>query len=206
MTERLDGAALRERRRQRTAREIERVALRLFAQKGYHHVTVEEIAAAAEISERTFFRYFASKDEVLAAEERRRMDALCELVAARDASEPAWLALHNAITELLTRLEQDEEAMVWARVTADESNLRAGLVIHANEISATVVAGLLAERMPPDRADDLELQVMMQSMMGAAVVAYRTWLTDPTRPLVTLAEAALAMVEEGLAHHRPATP
>ena len=132
MTERLDGAALRERRRQRTAREIERVALRLFAQKGYHHVTVEEIAAAAEISERTFFRYFASKDEVLAAEERRRMDALCELVAARDASEPAWLALHNAITELLTRLEQDEEAMVWARVTADESNLRAGLVIHAN--------------------------------------------------------------------------
>ena len=79
---RLDGAALRERRRQRTSREIERAALRLFAEKGYADVTVEEIAHSAEISERTFFRYFASKDDVLVAEERRRMDALCEFLAA----------------------------------------------------------------------------------------------------------------------------
>ena len=57
---------LRDRRRQETGRDIQRVALQLFQQRGFDDVTVAEISAAAGVSMRTFFRYFPSKDDLLA--------------------------------------------------------------------------------------------------------------------------------------------
>ena len=196
---RLDGAALRERRRQRTSRDIERAALRLFAEKGYQDVTVEEIAHSAEISERTFFRYFASKDDVLVAEERRRMDALCEFLAARDPREPAWRAMHGAIIELLTRLESDEGAALWGQIAAQVPHLQAKLSAHAAEVNNTVIVGLIAQRLRADRSNDLLPIVMSQSMLAAGHAAYRKWLTDPRRSLVELGEEALNYVEHGFA-------
>jgi AcrR family transcriptional regulator len=197
--QRLDGSALRERRRARTAREIEHAALRLFADRGYHEVTVDEIAHAADISERTFFRYFASKDDVLMAEWRRRMDALCDFLAARDPVEPAWQAMHNALIELVRSVEGDDAAALWNRVTAEVPYLRARVTAHAAEVNATVIAGLLAARVPVDQDGELVLEVMAQSMMGASYVAYRRWINEPHRSLVALNEEALRAVEQGFA-------
>jgi AcrR family transcriptional regulator len=195
----LNGPELRERRRRRISREIERAALQLFAEKGYQDVTVEDIARAAEISERTFFRYFANKDDVLVAEERRRMDALCDLLVARDPREPAWRALHNAIIELSGRLECDEGAALWARITDQVPHLRAKLAAHAAEVNGTVIAEHMAHRLRADRSQDLLPDVMTQTMLTASHLAYRKWLTDTRQSLVELSEDALAMVERGLA-------
>ena len=59
------AASLRERRRLRTRRTIQAHALRLFADKGFQATTIEDIAAAAEMAPRTFFRYFPTKEEVV---------------------------------------------------------------------------------------------------------------------------------------------
>lgn len=59
------GAGLRERKRRETRQRITDVGIRLFIEKGYEAATLDEIAAAAGISRRTFFHYFKSKDEIL---------------------------------------------------------------------------------------------------------------------------------------------
>lgn len=73
--------------RDRTRRTIQAEALRLFAEKGFQATTVEEIAAAAEVAPRTFFRYFPTKDEVVFWPEY--LSLLPEFVAARPDGEHA---------------------------------------------------------------------------------------------------------------------
>jgi AcrR family transcriptional regulator len=197
--DRSTGPELRERRRQRMSLEIERAALELFAERGYASVTVEDIAAAADISERTFFRYFANKDDVLIVEERRRMDALRELLESQDPREPAWRALHNAILELSARLEADGRSSLWARITDQAPELQAKLMAHAATINDTVITELVAQRLHTDRATDLRPAIITRSMIAASHIAYRRWLDGSTgRSLTSLTEEALSVVERGL--------
>ncbi len=65
----------RERKRQRTRQALIDAAMRLFQEKGYDQTTLAEVTAAADVSTKTFFNYFASKDEVLFAEQGARFDA-----------------------------------------------------------------------------------------------------------------------------------
>ena len=96
--------SLRERKKQATRRLLRRAALGLVAERGLANVTVEDIAEAAEVSPRTFFNYFPSKEAVLFGGEPDRAARLRERVATEVPGEPVIAALRAV-------LAQDAEAM-----------------------------------------------------------------------------------------------
>jgi AcrR family transcriptional regulator len=103
--------SLRDRKKDRTRRTLQAEAVRLFAEKGFQATTIEEIAAAAEVAPRTFFRYFPTKEEVVFWSEHQPM--LAGFVAARPDHEPAAQALRHGLTDgLASFYEQDRERLL----------------------------------------------------------------------------------------------
>src|SRR5690606_34331407 len=92
---------LRARNRDRNRAEVAAVALDLFDRRGFDEVTVDEIAEAAGISRRTFFRYFESKEDAALPAEEERLETLCELLAARPPDEPVLAAIRHATVEIV---------------------------------------------------------------------------------------------------------
>src|SRR5579864_8423744 len=103
---------LRERKKQKTREAIQREAVRLFQESGYEETTVEQIAAAAEISPSTFFNYFPSKEDVVLYDAYDPM--IVTLLAARPAGEPLSQAIRAVLTLIGTSLERDRQ-VVYAR-------------------------------------------------------------------------------------------
>ncbi|MBX6389978.1 MAG: TetR family transcriptional regulator [Frankia sp.] len=92
---------LRERKKRQTRQAIRDAAVRLVADRGLENVTVEEIAQAANVSPRTFFNYFKSKEDALVGIDKEEIDEACAALRARPADEPP-LAAVSAI--MLARL------------------------------------------------------------------------------------------------------
>jgi AcrR family transcriptional regulator len=93
---------LRDRKRRRSRDELVEAALDLFERRGYDQVTVAEIAARADQSQSTFFRYFGAKEDVLFHDVPGHLKALLATIGQRlEAGESPWPAVPNAIVELL---------------------------------------------------------------------------------------------------------
>jgi len=90
---------LRRRKKERTRLAIEDAALDLFAEHGYEETTVEQIAARADVSKATFFRYFASKGDVIFGEPHDRHGELQTAIVERPGSEDALTAVRNAMRQ-----------------------------------------------------------------------------------------------------------
>jgi AcrR family transcriptional regulator len=100
---------LRERKKVETRRALEHAALWLSAERGFEAVTIDQIAEAAGVSSRTFFRYFSSKDDVIVRPFVELQAVLGQALAARPADEPVLSALRGAVGELAERLERDRD-------------------------------------------------------------------------------------------------
>src|ERR1700681_2856225 len=88
---------LRERKRQQTRERLTRAAMALFLERGFEATTLDDIATAADISRRSFFHYFASKEDVIFAWHEETTAALIAAVAARPSGESMLSAAENAI-------------------------------------------------------------------------------------------------------------
>ena len=105
-----DQVGLRERKRQQTRQALISVAIRLFAEKGYDQTTVAEITAAAGVSTKTFFNYFASKDEVLFPHLSGRIDGAAGIIEQRKPGETVARVLVRAVEYMLAEASRDELA------------------------------------------------------------------------------------------------
>src|SRR3979490_1618548 len=96
----------------------------LFLDRGFEATTLDDIAAAADVSRRSFFHYFASKEDVVFAWQEETMAALIAAVAARPAGESMLTAAENAIAAMVRQLDAGE-AIAMARLKRDNPALRA---------------------------------------------------------------------------------
>lgn len=192
-------ADLWRRRREFVADEIERVAIELFAQRGFAEVTVDQIAEAAGISSRTVFRYFPTKADLVRAHQRRLFDRLVHALAARPRGEGPVTALHEALLVTAQMRPEDRERIVLVgrllRTTGREIDRDVGF--EADRAGELVAA--LAERGGVDPGVELWPAVVVAAMIGAAQAAFRAWLdADGRTELVTMVDAALALLDGGL--------
>jgi AcrR family transcriptional regulator len=190
---------LQDRRRRYVAAEISRAAMRLFAERGFGAVTVEEIATAAGTSARTFFRYFASKDDVVLQYRRRLVERLVATVLARPPEEGAVTALHNAYLETAGTPETDREIVAARnRVLVETPHLKARAQGEQGADGGPLVAAL-AQRMGVDADQDDRPRLIAVAMAAVADAAFERWVGDGERgdPAGRIA-AALDLVEQGL--------
>jgi AcrR family transcriptional regulator len=165
--------SLRERRRYRTRRTIQAQALRLFAAKGFQATTIEEIAAAAEMAPRTFFRYFPTKEEVVFWADYQ--PTLAAFVAARPDDEPALEALHHGIVDALAAIwDQDGERMLERLRLAFRTPTLHPRLRQQQASWATAVGEILAGRLG-ERPDNLQVRIIAAAVAAAVWVAIEEW-------------------------------
>ncbi|MEB4613632.1 TetR family transcriptional regulator [Leucobacter sp. M11] len=168
---------LRERRRLDTLREIHEVAVGLFEERGVAATTVDDIAAAAGISPRTFFRYFATKEHAAFAAESDFRDLVEETLAKIRGGAPLFTALQDSWARLFAQIDerprQHDEAMRLRRLAEGEPTLIALLVVEDGRLDAELAEGSALALGRP--ADDLVVQAAVISANGAARLAYREW-------------------------------
>jgi AcrR family transcriptional regulator len=189
----------RERKKLETRAALESAALRLFAERGYDATTVEEIADAADVAVRTFFRYFSSKQDVLFGDVARDITGrLRAALVARPAAEPAVVAVGAALDAM--ELDNDEQR----RQVLD----RMRLMDKAPELGGTyhllfqelhdVIAGFTAERTGAG-ARDLYPQLVAAAATGAIKATLTVFEAAPdVEPLSALRVRAYAALTEGL--------
>lgn len=190
---------LRERRKKLTAAELEAAALRLFGERGFDAVTVDDIAAEADVSRRTFFRYFASKEDVLLADHFVQLARLREAIAARPADEPILTALRNALLSLTTDFEDRKEMVILrGRIMRETPSLQARSLVHQKAWEEAMQA-MVADRLGVDPVTDLRPGVVSATALAAMRVAFTIWLTaGATGDLIAMTAEALDLLDGGL--------
>jgi len=199
-------ASLRERKKQATRRALRRAALDLVAERGFSQVTVEDIAAAADVSPRTFFNYFPSKEAVLFGTDPDRVAALRARVLGEAPGQPALDALRVVLaTEARTvtqeAAELDGDPAGWLRrmkaVRADPQ-LRAAHAVHMALLECALTEAL-AERLGTDPERDPYPALL--AGVATAVIRATTifWATSGgVVPLEQLTDQAFRALAAGL--------
>jgi AcrR family transcriptional regulator len=188
--------SLRDRQRAQIRADIRRAAFRLFIERGYDAVTTEEIASAAGVSPRTFFRYVPTKEELLLAPVRHGGTAIVALLEERPAAEPPDVALINAIVTR-TRSFGEADTEEWRAALLVAPDLLGKLTVHlpADKERATK---LVAVRMGSNSGTDIRPALLVQLAFAAADFAFQQWVRQPAkkpRPLDRYVTEALEAVK-----------
>jgi AcrR family transcriptional regulator len=190
------STGLRERKKAMTRRALQEAALDLFTRQGFEHTTVDEIADACDISPRTYFRYFATKEDVLFGDGDERRAELVQSISHRPVGEPMLRSVREAILALASDYEGDRPRLVAkSEVLAQNPTLRSRGVERQRDWEAAVTE-ILHQRDLASRAGHSMLEVRL--VAGVATVALRaacdTWVADggDLTPLVAEAFDRLA--------------
>jgi AcrR family transcriptional regulator len=140
---------LRERKKQRTREQIIDAAMGLFAERGYHATTIADIAEAADVSPRTFFSYFPSKEAVVFHDADRDVDGLANALRDRPPGETAFDALRRWIDTIIDeRMGEQDEALLRKRLCREDeglANFQGGLMARIHELLLEAIADDLGE-------------------------------------------------------------
>lgn len=193
------AGTLAPRKRRLVADELTRAALDLLATEGFDAVTVDEIAAAAGVSKRTFFRYFASKEDVVVQFLAGLGTAMREELAGRPAEEPPSTALRHSVWVSVAACAGDAERArrvvrlilqtpaLLARFLERQAQWRDGLAVE------------LAGRLGLDPATELYPQLAADMALAAFHAVVQRWAdSDGTADAAELTDRAFAVIAPAL--------
>jgi AcrR family transcriptional regulator len=203
---------LRERKRRQTRAALSLAALRLCVQHGWENVTVDDIAAAANVSPRTFRNYFSTKAEAVAAGHLERMLRIADELRTRPASEPLWAAIASSVAAHFEPPAQKGEAIRdvnrWlerTRFILTEPAIH-GEVLKASAVAQVELAEVIAERVGARRVNDLYPQAAAAVVTAVVETVVNRWLRDgPSGPIVPLLHKAFELVAAGFPENQAKT-
>jgi AcrR family transcriptional regulator len=187
--------SLRDRQRAQIRADIRRAAFRLFIERGYDAVTTEEIAAAAGVSPRTFFRHVPTKEELLLAPVRHGGAAIADLLEERPAVESPDVALINAIIAR-TRAFDAADVEEWRKALLVAPDMLGKLTM-ITSTDKERAAKLVAARMGANPDTDIRPGLLVQLAFAAGDFAFQQWVRRATvkRPLDRYVTEALEAVK-----------
>ncbi len=205
---------LRARKKSEVRLSIVTAALRQFDERGFAETTVDDIAAAANVSRRTFFRYFPSKEDVYLVDPERKLTIIRSELRARRDVEPILGAIRRALAAIARDYASDANLVrLQYRVALREPHLAAhGFMYQVRWES--VLAEAVAADIGEDPQTGARSRVVAHVAVGAARAAVTAWLeggctADPVALMMQtldLVEPALAVLLVGSGTPRPATP
>ncbi|HXF31561.1 MAG TPA: mycofactocin system transcriptional regulator [Solirubrobacterales bacterium] len=180
-----------------TREEIERVALALFAERGFEATTVDDIAAAVGVGRRTLFRYFESKNDIAWGDFDWVMGRLREALAEGD-GRPLMEALRHGVVES-NRYPPDQEDGLRTRMTliTGTAALQAHSALRYAEWRAVVAEWAAARR--GEAPDDLTPRVIGYAALGSAMASFERWVASEDEDLIGLLDAAFVALASGFA-------
>jgi AcrR family transcriptional regulator len=186
----LTKPGLRERKKQQTRQKIAQVALQLFAERGYDHTTLAEIAETADVSPRTIFAYFESKEDILFCDEPVMFERLRDTLEQR----PAGATTVDALREFVSSFDKfDEQTRLRKRIIGANEGLRLSERARSAAMEELVAASI-AQDLGDVGPDDVRPRLIAASVT-AAFSAVRDRLQDgPGEPISH--EEALAILDQ----------
>jgi AcrR family transcriptional regulator len=182
---------LRERKKQQTREKIEQVALRLFAERGYDETTLAEIAEAADVSPRTIFAYFQSKEDILFCDEPSIYDRMEQTLEQR----PPGATTVDALREFLSSFnEADEQTKLRKRIIGSSPGLRLSERARSAPIEELIARSIARDL---DAGPDDVRPLLIAASMTAAFSAVRDRLQEGSAEPISQ-EQARAILDEVL--------
>jgi AcrR family transcriptional regulator len=193
-----------ERKKARTRRDLVEAAVRLFDERGFEGTTIEDITNAADLSSRTFFRYFASKEEILFSDHQLSVDDLRNRLAECPDDEPLLVTVREAMLAIAGRIEENKDFhLLRIRLNA-ESPAVAAYALRVQQDWVRIIARALAERLGVNVYTDLRPTLIA----GAANIAIRSAMTrwragQGRESLRELTSEAFRLLESGFGLEEP---
>ncbi|ROO52045.1 TetR family transcriptional regulator [Micromonospora sp. Llam0] len=173
---------LRERTRRAVQRDIADAALRLFVSRGYDATTIDDIAAAVGMSQRSVFRYFPTKEDIVVGKFDLGADGMLDNLRERPADEPVWMSLRR-LFDIVDTTDQQQVSKPVQRVILETPALLAVYLRKLQSMQHAVVA-VLRERAAaagaPYAADDPTPGALAAAAFGCLVAAQHAWLAATT--------------------------
>ena len=189
----------RERKKQQTRRALHEAAFELAETQGLAHTTIEAISERAGVAPRTFWAYYASKEDAVLDRDPDWPERLREALLERPAHEDALAALRHVLEGFLVqRLTDSKRSVRRQKLVRREPHLMAAAAATFDEIERSLVQAV-ADRLGVDPRRDLRPGLLVMVASGACRVAQQRWADlDGRRPVGELVQEAFDVLAEGL--------
>jgi AcrR family transcriptional regulator len=188
-------ATLWDRTRQLASQEILETALRLFTEQGYDETTIAQIAREAGVSQRTLFRYFGTKEDLLGGNQRRFGQVLTDTISEQPAEVGVWEALRAGVAAVLALHDSREQALERFRLLHNTPSLRAGWLEKRLQFQEDLLPFVEARMNAAVGSADPRARAVIATAFACLDAASMTWVgNDGKGDIMDLYDECLAAV------------